>query len=281
MSKSAYDTVKIVMFFDKLFDSLNGKEGRKRTTKPLRSAVLKTSSHVSFWKEAIKSFRNMHFQGEGTKERNKPPSLSNFIITLEGFNTITEKIFSMKFQQYYARKLNRDALENFFSQIRQHRGRLSNPTCGQFSESYKSLFFRHMARSHGRMANCEQTHEIPLVQFNDVNNVINDKKDHPIIEEPRIHIKFRSTLTEIVVEPRIIEFLLENLTQTIHTQIKCSLCHLHIFNGNLGSVPPYPIGQYQAYLLHCIKQTYNICMNILNTENVTNNIAKTITVYMY
>ena len=114
MNKRAYETVKIIMFFDKLFDSLNAEKGDEKQCKPLKSAVTTTSNHVRFWNQAIKSLKNMYFQTEGTNERKVPPSLQNFIFTIQGFITITGRIFSMNHEQYYTRKLNQDAVENLF-----------------------------------------------------------------------------------------------------------------------------------------------------------------------
>ena len=69
MNKSAYDTVQIIMFFDKLFDSLNGEKGATNILKPLRSAVTKTSGHLRVWKKAITSLKQMYFSAQGTHEK--------------------------------------------------------------------------------------------------------------------------------------------------------------------------------------------------------------------
>jgi hypothetical protein len=66
------------MFFDKLFDSLNGGTLRPHIGKPLRGGVTQSSPHLNFWKESIENLKAMSFEGS------KPP-LKNFIVTLEGF----------------------------------------------------------------------------------------------------------------------------------------------------------------------------------------------------
>lgn len=40
-----------------------------------------------------------------------------------------------------------------------------------------------MADSHGRMANCEKTFEMPLIQFKNLTNFKNNKKDKTINEK--------------------------------------------------------------------------------------------------
>ncbi|KAF5287030.1 hypothetical protein FQA39_LY16144 [Lamprigera yunnana] len=84
MEKRAKETTQIIKFFDNLFDSLNGGTFFGGPSKPLKGVVKRNSPHLSFWKEAICSLRQMFFQTEGTNERRKPPSLTNFISTLVG-----------------------------------------------------------------------------------------------------------------------------------------------------------------------------------------------------
>ncbi|KAF5304962.1 hypothetical protein FQA39_LY09436 [Lamprigera yunnana] len=89
------------------------------------------------------------FQTEGTNEKRKPPSLRNFISTLEG-------------------SFNQDPLENYFGQIRQHRDRHTNSTCAQFQDSFKALLIRSISGKHSVSANCEETFESSLLQLKDL-----------------------------------------------------------------------------------------------------------------
>jgi hypothetical protein len=52
-------TAKIVNFFDKLFDSVNGGTLHPRCGKPLSGGVYKNSGHTKFWQEAVQHLRNM------------------------------------------------------------------------------------------------------------------------------------------------------------------------------------------------------------------------------
>jgi hypothetical protein len=106
--------------------------------------------------------KRMYFQKEGTSEKCIPPSLKNFIFTLEGFVDLTKMIISKDIEYFFTRSFNQDPLENYFGQIRQHRGRNVNPTSEQFASSYKSLLIRNIAGYHSVSANCEKTFENSL-----------------------------------------------------------------------------------------------------------------------
>lgn len=87
----------------------------------------------------------MYFRKEGTQERIVPPSLKNLIFTLQGFIDVAEVLLGNHTSYFFPRSFNQDPLENYFSQIRLHRGRNSNPTCAQFETSYKSLLIRSIS----------------------------------------------------------------------------------------------------------------------------------------
>jgi hypothetical protein len=91
LKEDALGTAKIVKFFDKVFDSVNGGTLRPSCGKPLRGGVWKNSDHLNFWKEAIKTLKNMYFVDKGGK-KTIPPSLKNWIVTLEGFLDLNEKL---------------------------------------------------------------------------------------------------------------------------------------------------------------------------------------------
>jgi hypothetical protein len=91
LNESALEAAKIIMFFDKLFDSLNGGTLRPHIGKPLRGGVTQSSPYLNFWKESIENLKAMSFEGS------KPSSLKNFIVTLEGFINIHEKLLVLIF----------------------------------------------------------------------------------------------------------------------------------------------------------------------------------------
>jgi hypothetical protein len=103
LNESTPETAKIIMFFDKLFDSLNGGTLRSHIGKPLRGGVTQSSPHLNFWKESIENLKAMSF------ERSKP-HLKNFIVTLEGFFNIHEKLQGDGFKFFLSRAFNQDSL---------------------------------------------------------------------------------------------------------------------------------------------------------------------------
>lgn len=81
LSPNALGTAEFLLFFDKLFDSMNGTSVRHSEGKHLRVAVTSTSPHHDFWIEAIKILNTISFQ-KGTK-RHVPPTVRNWIFTIK------------------------------------------------------------------------------------------------------------------------------------------------------------------------------------------------------
>ena len=127
MEKDACGTAKIVEFFNNLFDSLNTSEKVSSTTE-YKGAVTKKSGHIAYWQNAIQNLKNMYFKIEGREQKLRPPCLKNFSFTVQGFIDLRHRILDTRNKSFYTRKINQDCVENLFSQIRQHRGRLTNPT---------------------------------------------------------------------------------------------------------------------------------------------------------
>lgn len=57
----AEDTADFLLFFDQLFDSLNGSTKRAQNGKAFRCAVSAKSPHEEFWEDAIKMVDSMEF----------------------------------------------------------------------------------------------------------------------------------------------------------------------------------------------------------------------------
>jgi hypothetical protein len=81
MPEEAFGTAKIINFFDKLFDSVNGGTLHQHYRKPLSGGAHKTSGHIEFWKESIQNLSNMYFVHQDGKKF-VPSSLTNWIRTL-------------------------------------------------------------------------------------------------------------------------------------------------------------------------------------------------------
>ncbi|KAJ8935620.1 hypothetical protein NQ318_006463 [Aromia moschata] len=115
LSPEAEDTAELILFLDKLFDSLNGMNRIAPSSKPLKGAVTKHSAHEAFWIEAIKVIETMRYYCNKKQRFIKPPSLSNLIKTLRGFIYLQKKLlFGNTLEYILPRKFNQDNLENFF-----------------------------------------------------------------------------------------------------------------------------------------------------------------------
>lgn len=79
----AVDTSILLLFFDKLFDSLNGSFDKIVDGKIYRTAVKKNSVHHQLWAESIEVISSMKFVGKNMKKVSVP-TLKNWIITITG-----------------------------------------------------------------------------------------------------------------------------------------------------------------------------------------------------
>lgn len=168
-------------------------------------------------------------------------------------------------------------MENLFSQIRQHRGRLTNPTSRQFVETYKSLFLRHITASQSSMSNCEKTFEVFLLQFESMLSTENQMHNISVEENPNINRTILSLLRS-KVNDRILLRILQTLNKPLILILKCRLYKIHVLNNstNASSI----LAKYEPYFLTCIAQIYNISQYMLMNCNLTRDIKKSIATYV-
>lgn len=142
--KKGRDTAEIILFFDRLFDSVNGHT--LKPEKPLRVAVSHNSPHFPFWERAIKRLHRMRFVDTTDKNQLKDSTiLKNWISTVQGFCKlwiILKKTYEFKYLK--PRILNQDSLRHFFKQIRSFGVRNTNPTCAEFENSFKTLLINNL-----------------------------------------------------------------------------------------------------------------------------------------
>ncbi|CAG2061725.1 unnamed protein product, partial [Timema podura] len=69
MNPEATDTADLLLFFDELFDSVNGVLLVSRDGKPLRTALTQNSPHLPFWDRAMTTLRSMEFREERTHSK--------------------------------------------------------------------------------------------------------------------------------------------------------------------------------------------------------------------
>lgn len=94
------------------------------------------------------------------QEKPKPNVLKKFYFyyTLRGFKLLRKYLQQLGFNSFVTRNFNKDPLENFFCQVRQHAGRNINSTRSNFSTYYKSLLINSCTRYMSPGSNCEDTH---------------------------------------------------------------------------------------------------------------------------
>lgn len=157
LSKNADTTSKIILFFDELFDSFNGKKKHG-----LNSIISSTSDHISFWNEAYNKLRQMVFVEKNTRlvnSRKSPKCLDNWLWTIDNCKYLWNKLQAFGFSSLNLRHLNQDILENFFGQIRDNGHRNVNPTPSQFDASFKILLTVNLTSKHSLYSNCEESEE--------------------------------------------------------------------------------------------------------------------------
>lgn len=141
--KEGCDTAEMILFFDRLFDSVNGHT--LKPEKPLRAAVSDDSSHVSFWDRAVKRLHRMQFVDPRDKRQLKESTiLMNWISTVRGFRKLWKVLKAYNFKYFKPRILNQDSLTHFFGQIRSLGERNVKPTCAEFESSFKTLLLNNL-----------------------------------------------------------------------------------------------------------------------------------------
>lgn len=146
------------MFFDQLFDSMNGsfENSKKRSGKVLLKSVTPKSDHSKVWARAKKVLKSMKFIGRGGRE-GSVPSITNWLRTLENIEVLKNKAFNeYNIKSFWMRHLNQDPLENFFGCIRSHGYRNISPTPSGFESAFASLLINNLSSSHSVGSNCEE-----------------------------------------------------------------------------------------------------------------------------
>ncbi|KPJ19999.1 hypothetical protein RR48_01231 [Papilio machaon] len=152
------DTADILIFFHKVFDSINGSfEKRQKHGKPLLGAATPRSLHHQFWFESIQRLKNMKFVNRTTGQVEYVPTLNNWVWTLEGIQLLLKNI-KEKYDvtSVWLRHLNQDPIENFFGAIRSHGCRNTNPTPERFESAFTTLLVNNLSSVHAPGANCEK-----------------------------------------------------------------------------------------------------------------------------
>lgn len=144
-------TADAVEFFDRLFDSVNGRPGDGAKEK-LRTVVKRNTKHIPFWREAKKKLSNIKFVDRNGKHE----SVQGWITTIESFLRVSSLLFDKyKVKFFYPRFLNIDPLENYFGQLRALIYRNGNPDANTFVYTFKSLVLSSLSPV-SKFSNCEE-----------------------------------------------------------------------------------------------------------------------------
>lgn len=86
MNEKAKETGKFCLFFDKLFDSVNGSYDKVVDGKIYRTGLKRYSPHHQLWAESLKILQSMCFINPVTKQKTspQPSTIKNWIKTIEG-----------------------------------------------------------------------------------------------------------------------------------------------------------------------------------------------------
>ncbi|XP_063371190.1 uncharacterized protein LOC134659477 [Cydia amplana] len=168
-------TAEVVLFFDELFDSVNGSPGQGKGK--LRCAVKETSSHKDFWLNAIRTLQSMTFLDRNSKlaiRNGQPrhvrvPCLEGWITTLKSFLGLSKILFSTyKVKYFYPRFVNQDPIENFFGRIRAINYRNVNPDANTFIYSFKSIVLSNILTPQSTSMNCEDDDGETLINLSNL-----------------------------------------------------------------------------------------------------------------
>lgn len=234
MAPEAIHTANLILFLDKLFDSLNSSRKTGPPGKPLKGAVTTTSDHISFWYKAIEIIETMKFWDPVKRTFVVVPSLKNLIFTIRGFIVLSQKILRMFSNKYIAiRVFQQDGLENLFGCVRNYSGRETSPNAHHLQTSFKALIVNNFFSLHSPGANCEDDkHEGPLDNLRcfltgEVIAGIAPIEDSSVIVEPPQNIPiFRKSKIARCTATYISGFVAKKMLRKVSS---CSACKKNLF----------------------------------------------------
>ncbi|KAH0819600.1 hypothetical protein GEV33_003191 [Tenebrio molitor] len=118
LAPEASSTADLLLFFDRLFDSVNGSASSGQPGKELRGLVTETSDHLTVWRDSLPVLQSMFYSSD--KGKLITPSIKNWAHNIRACIYLRSKLFSLVFKRFARRNFNQDPIENFFSCIRGH-----------------------------------------------------------------------------------------------------------------------------------------------------------------
>lgn len=105
LPKKCSDTAEVLLFFNDLFDSVNG--SREYDIDELKGPVTDSSIHFPFWNYALCMLSNMQFHDKLTgRATNKTHVLQHFKSTIKGYMELSRRCLNMNIAEVEIRYLN-------------------------------------------------------------------------------------------------------------------------------------------------------------------------------
>lgn len=152
------ETADVLLFFDKLFDSVNGNfDGGKKVKngKIYRTALKNKSPHHKLWMKSLPILKSMKFINKQGKKI-MVPSINSWIRTIEAFQKIYRNVKQLGVSSLLLRHFNQDPLENFFGAVRSLGQRNNNPNASSFQSAYKTLLINNITSAQSVCMNCQK-----------------------------------------------------------------------------------------------------------------------------
>ena len=162
---SAAGTAELISKFDLIFDCLNSSS--LKSPKLYRRAITKSSPHIKFMTEMCSFVSSIKVINPTTKKdvTSTLKCLKALKLTMNGTISLWNELRSQSsIKCLYTRRLNQDALENFFGSIRQQGGNADNPTPIQFCRAFRKLFYDNVLLQ--TKGNCTEDLDAVLVGTN-------------------------------------------------------------------------------------------------------------------
>jgi hypothetical protein len=115
-------------------------------------------------------FSSAYFRNRTTQKKAAVYCLQGWCLALKAMEMLSEELLSENYKYVMTKRFNQDALENFFSQIRNQGGHRSHPTVSEFQASYQVVCLN--VGVHSKKANCEDdAHQflVDMAQFQQQN----------------------------------------------------------------------------------------------------------------
>lgn len=220
-------TSTVLLFFNDLFDSLNG--GGAVVNDTLVGSINKDSKHFKFWEYALKMLEKMKF---GPNRKTGKPSQSNvmkhFMSTLKGLKKLCDHLFENEFSSVSLRQTNQDGLENFFGLIKSYCYSPKAPTPRQFRCAYATAIVNNLTSHQSLNANCEDDGSKPLLSnVYDIFTITSDKAARPDQAKTEWLSDFNNlNLVEIPSTVNDVKNHIQGLVcKKLLSKIKCIPCH--------------------------------------------------------